>query len=221
MDGHKENMKNGGSKMKEAILAFVASYLACWLTLQADGDIYVISQSGAWRAAVTDSPQPWQRIATFGADDTVVIVDGEPQPNPPDPPDDSLAGKIQAISAATLRSKDEATAMVSVVRLFQRTDADLSKAKSGMTAAVTVLKSSSLFAGNQFDQWLSQVNALSPGQYTAEFLQAVETGLERAFNLPGGQMVSRADVERITIIELIELIKTIIQLLRDLGILGG
>jgi len=194
------------------------------LTSACFADVFVVTSRGMWKSSVADDgPQPWVKVITFSDTDTVVNGCGAPRDDDDGGGGDAtITEKVATISRNTLRNDKEATAVVSVIRVFRRPDVDLSKARAGLAAAINVLKSSPIFPDNKFSEWLAQIESLQPGQYTALFLASVEQGILKAFpQLKPGKLYNDDDVQKINIIEIIELIRIIIELLRDLGIIGG
>ena len=95
-------------------------------------DILVITASGSYKLDVTQAVPTFtklQGITTFSG----VVVDTRNTPDNP-PPTGDLVSKVKAIATGTIQNEQEARAVVAVVDLFLRPDADLTTGKAAFSA---------------------------------------------------------------------------------------
>ena len=138
-----------------------------------------------------------------------------PDVDVPDTPG-SVESQVEAFSK-DLKNAAEARALSLVVRLFVRTDADLSKAKASLVRAIEVLEASYLAPEGRYKAWLDQLSRIAPEVYTREFIKAVDRGLAKAWDLDEGALLNQ-EIARLDIVSLVALIRLISELLRDLGV---
>ena len=194
-------------------LAYVTGLVLVSLPLTA-ADLTLLSQgNGTWREIHELSQIPANQPYTV----LRVSVDGGPQPPPGD---SSIRDKVAVFSKDCLKNQQEAKALSLVVRLFVRDDADLSKSKAALARAIDVLEGSSVQPQGRYRKWLTKLDEISPAVYTREFINSVDQGLSQAWNLQSGALKS-GEIARLDPVNLINLIKLIFELLRDLGIFGG
>jgi len=143
--------------------------------------------------------------------------DDDNGPNPPPTPG-SVAEKVQEISARLLQSKLEAIALSTVINRLSQDDVDQDRLKEALDQSIRTLSASGLFPGNKFSAWREEVLRL--GKLSSSFLKQVETGVRKAFGL--SQPITLASmvlgIGGIDLAQLIQIIKLIFELLRDLGI---
>jgi hypothetical protein len=215
---------NNGTKPMRILLAFFVVATAAQLC---HGGTWIVTKVGIWE--VRDGVP-----VRVTSENDQIVIDGTPLP--PDgpgggdvPPAGSIADKVKAISKQHVKSEEQATALLAVVRVFRRPDIDLTKARSGLRAAMQLLKP--LFDGNSFDKWLAEIETLHAGNYTPSFLASIDKGLASAFDLSSAGAMTDAELQRVTaaadqterldLIKIFEIIRMLIELLRDLGILGA
>lgn len=188
--------------------------LSCCAIVRADD--YLVTPKGIWRI------QNGIPVAMTDATDRIHFA-GDPGGNPPlppdrpDPPSGDVLDDIKSITKDFVQSEQEATGLVSILRLFLRDDVDESKIEEGLDKAVAVLKASPVFPGNQFDEWWEAVQGLGQ-DFDSSFVELLEKGVRETWGLARGSMETKADVAAISLPEIIDLIKLILELLKDLGI---
>jgi hypothetical protein len=201
--------------------------IAVFSAVSRGNDIFVGTNKGVWKVSVVDD-EPKVQLVWALPTGSVLVWPGVTKPPSPDPAPSDLSKKVESISEGLLKNQLEARAVLSLVEIFNRPNADLSKFKTGMTRAVDLLSSQSLFPDNKFKEWNQRVLSELPQTVTKDHIAQISLGIRSAFNLPARSAITGSttqanppNVERVDWVQLIQIIRMIIELLRDLGIFTG
>lgn len=187
--------------------------------------ILLVTPGGVWKAEVVNGvPGPWEAMPY-----DVIVQDlspGGPVPPVVDPPvTDPVVVQIAALSKTTLKDAAEGTAVAAIVSSLSKlglTGGDFAEA---LTMAAPIADRS-LQAEGRITKWVKDATAITSD---AAKLRA---GLMSAFGITGATLDTihaaalagpdaAITAEALDWKQIIEIIQMIIQLLRNLGIIGG
>lgn len=194
---------------------------------QAGRDILVVTPQGVFLIKmVAGVPQPpvAQELDVIVQD---FVPGGGPLPptDPIPPPDDPLVIQIAAISKATLKDAAEGTAVAAIVSSLAKLNLTGTNFKEALLLAAPIADTS-LKAQGRVNKWTKDALAITsdPAKLKAGLVSAfgisaatLDTIHEAAMAGPTAELTAEA----LNWAQIIEIIQLIIQLLRNLGILGG
>lgn len=188
--------------------------------------VLLITPQGVYESKVVNGvPGSWVAVS---AD---VIVQGfNNVPNPPGdgpkPPVevDKVIEQIQTVSKMVLKSTDEAVAVGTLLNSLQKLNLKPDEFKQALVMAAPIVDEA-LQTGGRINQWAKQSLAI-----TTDVVK-LKAGLLMAFEIPPGTFGSiqaaldnpsaPATEEAFNFLKIIEIIKLILDLLKNLGIGGG
>lgn len=218
-----------GVPMKKFI-AFLCMFAVAAVAV-AGRPILLVTPSGVYKAEVVNGvPGPW-----VAQEIDVIIQDLKPggplppgdDPIPPDVPPtaDPVVAKIHAISKATLKDVKEATAVASIIETLTKFGLTGAKFKEALELAGPIADTS-IKAEGRINSWVKQsllvttdaaklkAGVSSAFGVTAESLTMIQDAAS------AGPAVAVPDAA-LDWLQIIEIIRMIIELLRNLGIIGG
>lgn len=194
---------------------------------QAGRDILIVTPQGVFLVKMVDGvphPPVVQELDVIVQD--LVPGGGPVPPVIPDPPaTDPVVIQIAAISKATLKDAAEGTAAAAIVSSLSKLGLTGDNFKEALLLAAPIADTS-LQAEGRINKWVKDATAVSsdPAKLRAGLMSAfgitaatLET-IHSAAVAPAGAAVTG---EALNWTQIIEIIQLIIQLLKNLGILGG
>lgn len=190
----------------------------------ADRPIFLVTPAGVFRSDIGPDgrPKPWEIITAYA------IVDGftptEPQPPMPDPPtipvppvSDPIVEQIAAISKATIRDKNEATAVAAIIDTIVKMNLPASDFKEVFEIAIS-MADESLGLDRRMIEWTTQVFAVTedPVKMKAGLVSAFGVDPETLHSIETGKSLDFAKL-----IMVLQKIVELIELFRNFGKFGG
>lgn len=210
------------------LLSVMAALLLTASVCSADRPIFLVTPQGVWQSTVADGkPGPWVKIS---AD---VIVQGFTNGGPPDttppvpePPvtTDPVVTQIAAISKATLRDKDDATAVAAIVDSVAKLNLSAKEFKEAIETTIPIADIS-LEAEGRLIAWSQQSLAVTsdPAKLKAGLSSAwgVTQATLDSIHAASANPESAVTGEAINWTQLIEIIQIILALIKNLPGIGG
>lgn len=209
-----------------SVLSVIATLLLTASVCHADRPIFLVTPAGVYQSVVdsTGKPGPWVPIA---AD---VIVQGftnntPDTPLPPVPPEtDATVLQIAAMSKTTLKDKNDAVAVSAIIDSVAKLNLSEADFRQSLEMAVPIMDAS-LSAGGRLNTWSKKALLITadPAKLKAGLASAfgVEQSVLDDINAAAINPTAEATARAVNWALIISIIKTIIELLTNLGIGGG
>lgn len=189
--------------------------------------IIIITPKGAYQIDVVDGVPSAPHAVTLEVD---IIVHGfgdgtVPVPPVVDPPaTDPIVQQIATISKATLRDKDEATAVAALINTLAKFNLSGTGLKNALDLSAGVLDST-LDGGGRVISWVSKVTAvtLDPAKLRAGLVSAFgldPSTLETIHQASIGEAGAALTGEAVNWEKVIKVIQAVITLLRQFGLIA-
>ena len=205
-----------------SVLGFMAALLAVSVC-QADRPIFLVTPAGVYQSIVdsTGKPGPWVQLSA----DLIVqgFPDNTPDP-PPVPPTDSTVLQLATMSKVTLKDKNDAVAVSAIIDSIAKLNLSETDFRQSMEMAVPIMDAS-LSAGGRLNEWSKKALLITadPAKLKAGLASAfgVEQSTLDDINAAAINPTAEATARAVNWALIISIIKTIIELLTNLGIGGG
>ena len=233
------------------ILRTFAVFVVLGCSSSVRGDFFLVHQGGdTWKQrnfATVDEIPANKLILRIAVD--IGTPDPDTPDNPPPQPG-SITQQVTTITSETITKKTEHVVLAAVLRAIAESERPPAELKLALKSAIDRLADNPALPGNKFQEWHRRVSALARGDFTRAFVRQVRDGVNAAspatsfvastlydaatgdktavgklLDVESGSKTAKSVAvvlaEGLTLGEILQLIRDILQFLRDIGIFGA